>query len=113
MENPFWEKSTRPRTAPTCGVSGRNRKSVAASVTLPRTVAAAGSARGTARESFRSALPDAVLWASALPVQPPTGDTLTKRTMSAAAPRPAPSSTSSDLSVSVLMPPCTPLSFTP
>ena len=58
-------------------MSERKRKSVAVSVTLPRTVVAAGSASGTDSESFRSPLPDAVLCTSALPIQPPTGDALT------------------------------------
>ena len=84
----------RPRAPLSIGASGRSRTSLAVSATLPRTAVAGGSASGTVNVSFRSALPVAVLWASALPIQPPTGDTLTKRSRSATPPCPAPSSTS-------------------
>ena len=113
MENPCCEKSMRPRAPLSIGMSGRSLTSLPVNATLPRTAVAGGSASGTVSVSFSSALPVAVLWASALPIQPPTGDALTKRNRSPEAPRPAPSSISTGRSSSRLMPPCTPVSVTP
>jgi len=53
------------------------RTSLPASTTLPFTVAALASCSGIDSASFRSAGPPALASASALLIQPPTGEALT------------------------------------
>ena len=110
---PLWLKSTRPLAAPSSGLSGLMRTSLPARVRLPFTVAAEASNSGMLKPSFSSAGPLALLCASTLRVQVPTGEVLTKRSMSASGPRAWPSSTSTDRSARLRMPPCTWLSSTP
>jgi hypothetical protein len=110
---PPWVKSTLPRALPSSGVSGEMRTSLPASTTLPLTVDARTSNKGMLKASFRSATPLPLASASALWVHSPTGETLTKRSMSASGPRPLPSITSTERSVRLRMPPCTRLSSTP
>ena len=77
MLKPFWLKSTRVFAFASSGVSGLMRTSLPASATLPRTVDVPTSNSGIVSASFRSARPLPVACASALCVQPPTGEVLT------------------------------------
>ena len=104
---PWFVKSTRPFAPTSSGVSGEIRTSLPASATLPFTVAVSTFISGIARLSVRSAAPVAVLVASALSIQPPAGELLTMRSISASGPRPAASSASTGSPSRLRMVACT------
>ncbi len=109
---PRCENSTRPLAPARSGVSLVMRTSLPASARLPLTTVSAGRDSGTLSASLSSAAPVAVIAASTLPVQRPTGVASTKRSMSASGPRAVPSMSRRERLPSSAMRPCTPLHST-
>ncbi len=70
-------KSTRARTAASGGSIGIRCRSLPGSSSVPRTVLAIESVSGMRSASRSSAGPAATVCASAPPIQPPTGESLT------------------------------------